>query len=127
MNKPDKNWLEWLVFFVSLAIVVATIGYLVAAMRRTSERPPDLRVFVGQPVAGNAGHRVPVVVRNEGDITAEQVHVEVTLRNGTEEIARAELVLAFVPHRSQREGWVVFQRDPRCCAVEGRAVGYEVP
>lgn len=125
--KVQKNWLEWSVFAVSLAITLAVLAVLVVSEIRSREEPADIRVYVGAPVRGASGHRLPVVVRNEGDQTAEQVHVEVVLRRGESEEERGSLTIAFVPRRSERRGWVSFRSDPRCCAVDARAVGYEEP
>ena len=122
-----KNALEWVVFAVSACIVLASLGYLAVSAVRGGHTPPDLRVFAGTPNARAGVHRVPILVRNAGDSTAESVHVEVVLRRGEREVERAELDLAFVPRKSEREAWVTFREDPRCCAIVARAVGYEKP
>jgi uncharacterized protein (TIGR02588 family) len=122
-----KNALEWSVFAISACIVVAALGYLAASALRTEKTPPDLRIFAGKPSEHEGGHRVPLLVRNAGDATAESVRIEVVLRRGQEEVERAELDLAFVPRKSEREGWVTFRENPRCCAVTTRAVSYETP
>ena len=127
MSIPKKNVLEWSVFLASAIIVLATLGYLGVSAIRGDKSPPDLRVLVGTPVWHAGVHRVPIVVRNLGESTAGSVHIEVVLRRGEEEVERAELDLAFVPRKSEREGWVTFRNDPRCCAVVTRAVGYERP
>jgi uncharacterized protein (TIGR02588 family) len=123
MKRPHKNGLEWSVFFLSAALVLAILGYLVFAAVQNRDSPPDLQITTGTP----RSHRVPVTVRNEGDSTAESVRIEVLLMRGSEEVERAELDLPFVPHRSKREGWVEFRHDPRCCAVVTRAVGFTSP
>lgn len=127
MTKPKKNRLEWSVFLLSACIVLAAMGYLVWGALGEKKTPPDLRILAGTPLAGTDSHRVPLVIRNAGDTTAESVLVEVVLRRGEEEVERAELVLSFVPRRSEREGWVTFRNDPRCCTLDTRAVSYENP
>ena len=128
MKRPTKNWLEWSVFAISLAIIVGIIGYLAYAALTTENRPPDLRVLVGPAVPGSANtHRLPLVVENFGDQTAEQVTIEVVLREGGRDVERAEMQIAFLPRLSKREGWVVLTRDPRCCSIEARPVGYGKP
>lgn len=122
-----KNGLEWSVFALSACVVAAALGYLAVSAVRAERTPPDLRIFAGAPGAHGDVHRIPLVVRNVGDATAESVRIEVVLRRGEEEVARAELDLAFVPRKSEREGWVTFRQDPRCCAVVTRAVSYERP
>jgi uncharacterized protein (TIGR02588 family) len=122
-----KNVLEWTVFAISACIVVAMVGYLAVSAVRAEKTPPDLRVFAGAPQLHADVHRVPLLVRNIGDATAESVRIEVVLRRGGKEVERAELDLAFVPRKSAREGWVTFREDPRCCAIVTRAVSYERP
>jgi uncharacterized protein (TIGR02588 family) len=122
-----KNALEWSVFAISLCVVVAALGYLAVSALRAEKTPPDLRVFAGTPDTRAGVHRLPLLVRNLGDATAESVRIEVVLQRGGREVERAELDLAFVPRKSEREGWVTFRHDPRGCAIVSRAVSYERP
>lgn len=121
-----KNPLEWLVFAVSLVLVVAVIGYLAAAIVRAEGGKADIRVTTGAPEASRDEWRVPLVVRNDGDETAEAVRIEVTLQCGQAR-ERAELDFAFVPRHSQREGAVQFRNDPRACTLAARTMSYEEP
>lgn len=127
MKKPAKNWLEWTVFLASTIVVLAVLGYLAAKALTEKKTPPDLRIEAGAAIARDGVHRVPLLVRNVGGSTAESVVVEAVLRRGEEEVERAELELMFVPRRSEREGWVTFRHDPRCCSIVTRAVSYEEP
>jgi uncharacterized protein (TIGR02588 family) len=127
MSKVQKNPLEWTVFFVSLAVVLATAGFLLWDAATAQGGAPDLRIELGAPQPGSGGFAVPVTVSNRGDETAEGVRVEVTLELPGAPAERAEIEMAFVPRRSQREGWVTFRRDPRQGRLSGRAVGYEKP
>lgn len=124
---PKKNALEWTVFGASLLIIGATITLLLTGGSGSGNPGPDLRVAAGTPAASSSGFAVPVTVENQGDATAEQVRVEVSLLSGGEERETGELTIAFVPRRSRREGWVVFQRDPACCTISARAVSFEKP
>ncbi|HEV7239473.1 MAG TPA: hypothetical protein VGQ36_09550 [Thermoanaerobaculia bacterium] len=127
MKPPQKNWLEWSVFAISLCIVLASLGYLGISAMREKNTPPDLRIFAGAPSESAGVHRVPLLIRNAGDSTAASVRIEVLLRRGDEVVESAELDLPFVPRKSEREGWVTFRQDPRCCSVVTRAVSYESP
>jgi uncharacterized protein (TIGR02588 family) len=127
MSKVEKNRLEWTVFFVSLAVILATVGFLVWDAATARDAVPDLRVELGEPQPGSGGFMVPVAVSNQGGETAEEVRIEVALEAPGAPPETAGLDLAFVPRRSQREGWVVFRRDPRQGRLTGRVVGYEKP
>lgn len=121
-----KNPLEWSVFGVSLAIVVATVAILVRAHVTSADRPASIVVTVGVAMAQAGGFAVPLDVANHGDRTAQAVIIEVVLSgDGTEE--RTEVELAYVPHGSHRRAWVVFARDPRGGTVKARVFGYEEP
>jgi uncharacterized protein (TIGR02588 family) len=127
MKKPVKNFLEWSVFAASALLVAATIGYLAWSAVTHDSGEPDLRVTTGRVLARGGVYVVPIVVRNLGNETAEQVRVEVTLRRGETEVERAQLDLMFVPRSSKRDGWVTFMKDPRGLTIDARAVGYERP
>jgi uncharacterized protein (TIGR02588 family) len=127
MKKPKKNPLEWTVFAVSALLVLALLAVLIHAVLDRTPGPAELRIELGPPEARGGRYMVPVHVRNEGGRTAEEVKVEVVLRSGETEVEKADLVLRFVPAQSDREGWVAFGRDPACCELAARPVGFESP
>ena len=127
MKRPQKNWLEWSVFAASVCIIGAVLGYLGAVAFTVESEHAELRVLTGTAAAAGGFYRVPVVVRNDGGGTAADVKIEVVLQEDGRDVERAELTISHVPRHSQREGWVTFARDPRCCAMKARPVGYEQP
>ena len=127
MNTPEKNWLEWSVFTVSLLLVVTVVAYLAYDAISTNDAPPDLAVQLGTPEQHSGYFAVPITVTNAGDLTAEGVVVEVVVERGDEE-EQAQLEIAYVPRQSQREGWVTFEQDPQTAdRMTARAIGYEQP
>jgi uncharacterized protein (TIGR02588 family) len=121
-----RNALEWSVFGLGLALTLAILAYLgyEAALHRPGT--PEVRLVLGQPERRGNVFAVPVVAKNLSDETLEGVQLEATLRqSGEEETATFEL--AFLPRRSQREGWFTFTRDPGKGRLEARAIGYERP
>ena len=124
--KAQKNVLEWAVFAISLALILAVVGILVTSGTTSGRAAPELRVQAGSASATAGGHQIPIRVRNEGQ-SVEEARIEVSLLEGDTVVERAELILAFVPEKSEREGWVIFQRDPQCCKVRARAVAFEKP
>lgn len=122
-----KNALEWTVFAVSILLIAAVVAALILEAAQSHETPPLLRISTGPATQAGSHWRVPVEVVNEGDITAEQTRIEVTLESGGREVERAELTIAFIPRKSKREGWVTFRENPRCCEVIARATGFEKP
>ena len=123
--KLEKNKVVWTVFALSVVIVVAAVGFLaVDAWRHRGEDQPELRVDVSPPER----NRVRIVVRNEGDSTADQVRIELRVMRGATEMQRATITLPFVPRLSRREAEVVFTRpiDERD-VVEVASIAYERP
>jgi len=126
VKKPEKNWLEWTVFWAGLALLCTVAGYLVYAAATAGQSPPLLTLSLGAPRDVPGGFAVPVTVRNGGDITAESVTIEVRDGAGPDS-ERGEVVLAFVPHGSTRRGWVTFLRRPAPERLRARVLGYEEP
>lgn len=122
-----KNRLEWSVFAAALLIVVGCIALLVIQMIRSGDRPASLVISTGAATQEGTGYRVPVRVQNAGDHTAAGVQLRVVLEERGREVGHAELTIPFVPPQSSREGAVVFQRDPACCAIVVRALAFETP
>ena len=127
MNKKiTKNWLEWTVFGVGLALIALVIGFLIFESATIGDALPDIQLVTGTPEARSGYFAVPLEVTNKGDQTAEGVHIEVVLRSGGKE-ERADLEIAFLPRRGAREAWVTFKTDPRQGILETRVLGYEKP
>ena len=126
--KTKKNALEWTVFGVSAVIIAAMVALLIHDATTSEEKAlPDLRVTLGEPAPRSGGYVVPVVVANVGDATAEQARIQIVLRSGKDVVEIAELMIAFVPRKSQREASVVFRRDPACCEMVAHTIAYETP
>ena len=127
MKKLQKNWLEWTVFGIGLALVSLTLGYLVYAGSSMGERPPSIEVRLGTPEQTQFNFMVPVTVINHGDETAMGVRIEVIMENADKHQARGELEVPFLPRRATREGWVTFDQDPRGAKLQARVLGYQKP
>lgn len=128
MKNLEKNWLEWIIFAVSLVLVVSTLGYLIYDASTVGEAPPSIEFQLGETQQRSQQFIIPVSVTNQGDHTAEGVQIEVVLENGGKELESAEFEIAFLPRRATRSGWVTFQTDPRTAErIKTRAVGYEKP
>jgi uncharacterized protein (TIGR02588 family) len=127
MKLPQKNWLEWSVFAVSLLLVAGVLAYLAYDAMTLGDRPPSIEVRLGAPEPRANAYAIPVSVTNQGDQTAEGVVVEVVLERGDEQ-EQAQFEIAFVPRGSTHKGWVTFQTDPRSAdQVTGHVLGFELP
>lgn len=122
-----KNWLEWAVFAVSLALVASALVYLAYTGATLGSEPPSIEVRLGTPERRAHNFIVPVTAFNHGDETAEGITIEVVMESGGAEQERGELSIAFLPRRAKREGWVAFQQDPNTAQLKARVLGYERP
>ncbi len=128
MKNLEKNWLEWIVFAVSLVLVLSTLGYLVYDRATFGDAPPSMEFQLGTPQPRLNHFLVPVSVTNRGDESAEGVHIEVVLLSGGKEQESGEFEIAFLPRHSTREGWVTFKTDPRTVEqMTARVLGFEKP
>jgi len=126
MKSPGRNWLEWLVFALSLAIISGVLGVLLNAVLGTDGSPPRIEVFLGDSREENGLYVVPVLVRNVGEKPAAEVRIEAVLSAGST-VERAGFDLSYSPGGSVRQGEITFSIDPRGGRVKARALGFESP
>lgn len=127
MKKPRKNWLEWLIFAVSLVLVLGTAGILVWESSSLGKKVADPQMQLGTPEAHDGYFAVPVTVVNRGDGTAQSVQLEVLLHLRNGETEKGQFQLQYLPRRATRHAWVTFRHDPREGKLETRVLGYEKP
>lgn len=127
MKKPKKNWLEWIVFAFSLALLLGTIGVLIVQAVSSGDKPPDPYLTLGPAEAHEGYFAVPVMVENRGDTTAENVHVAVELKLPGGESERGEFDLPYLPRRAKRQAYVTFRHDPAQGKLEPMILGYQTP
>lgn len=124
----DKNALEWMVFGVSLLLVLSMLAYLGYQAYIDQPSTPDLVVRYYPDPTPNAPLRYRVEVYNQGGETAEEVQIELTIEKGEEELESAQLNIAFAPKNSKREGWVNFKEDPmQADTLAARVMSYKRP
>jgi uncharacterized protein (TIGR02588 family) len=119
--------LEWIVAGLGALLVAGTIGYLVFQAFGRDQTPPDLEVVALRVLALEHGHLVQFRTLNHGSEPAAQLLVEGELAGPDGPLETAEATLDYVPPRSQREGGLLFSRDPRAFELRLRAKGYAKP
>src|SRR5690349_10633198 len=125
MNVPQKNWLEWTVFAIGLALVVSVLAYLAYDALTLGDTPPKMEVQVGQTMRQLEQDIVPIAVTNRGEQPAEGVIVEV-VRDGDQQQAQFEI--AFLPRGATGEGWAAFQANSDTPSrYSARVIGFEKP
>lgn len=127
-NEDQKNWLEWLVFGVSLLLLAGVFGYLLYQVFNYKATDPEVYAEAEYDPSELAPNRYKVTVFNRGGTTAEQVIVDFTLYKTGEPLEESELQIAFSPKESKREGWVIFRNNPlQADSVIARIVSYKRP
>lgn len=116
----NKNWLEWTVFAIGLALTLTLVSYLTYLGLKRGEQPPVFKVTLSPPKKVPDGYQLRVDVYNQGDITAQSVQVEV--ENQSE---KAQFQIDFVPEHSSGKGWVCFAKEPD--RPKGRVTGFTAP
>lgn len=106
---------EWVSFGISLAILLLVVGLLGYEHFTRDNRPPTL---VAQPLIEQVRHEgdsyyLPVDVANQGDQTAGDVLVAVTLQpGGDQEEETAEFSILFLAGGQTAHGTAVLEHDP---------------
>lgn len=123
-----RNWLEWIVFSICAVIVLFVAGALIYDASQNGTSQPIVSVELGSGERAGEGYMVPVTVRNDGDASAEEVEVEVTLTSEAGGEEKSSLTFQFLPRRSHRKGWVLFMDNPAMGAeLKARTVGFRHP
>lgn len=126
--EDQKNPLEWTVFGVSLVVLLTLFTYLVYQVYQQEATPPELVIEYQPEPSAHAPFRYHVVVHNQGGSTAEGVQLAFDLMKDTVVVETAALQIQFAPQSSQREGWVIFSRDPATAdSIVSRVLGYNKP
>jgi uncharacterized protein (TIGR02588 family) len=122
-----RNWLEWAILVVSVAVVVALVGYLLVSGFVTGG-PAMIRLEVAAAEVADGqddGWLVPLTVRNEGGKAAVSIVVEGTaIVAGAEE--SSELTVDLLAAGSEVELVLGFSAQPEG-EVQVRVVGFETP
>jgi uncharacterized protein (TIGR02588 family) len=106
---------EWVSFGISLAILLILVGLLGYEHFTRGNRPP---VIEATPVLEDVRQEgtfyyLPVDVANRGDMTAEDVQVQVKLKPGPDQEAEtAEFAVMFLAGGETAHGTAVMQHDP---------------
>jgi uncharacterized protein (TIGR02588 family) len=124
----EKNTLEWSVFGCSLLLVLLIIGYLIYQGINQGNSTPTLTITSKSDPTPNDKHRFRLTVNNTGGETAEDVRIEATSIQSDGLQEKSELMIAFVPKGSSREGWIIFSKPPACdTCLRLRITGYKKP
>ena len=111
---PGTSLPERVTFFASLLVVVGLFAFVSYQQVAGQQRPAIVEV---QPLVDEVrqeaeAYYLPVRLKNQGDMAAEDVHVRLVLAAPQGEREIGELVIPFLPGRATARGTVVFRTTP---------------
>jgi uncharacterized protein (TIGR02588 family) len=130
-RKPadSRSTAEWVTLAISLLIVGALVALTSYFYLTESAAPASMEAEPRLAETFQSGSRfsVPVVVRNQGGATGEDVKVRVTLTDPEGRQETAEWQIAFLSGGGMSHGVAVFGTDPRQGQLEAGVVSYLEP
>ncbi|HYN68955.1 MAG TPA: hypothetical protein VEX41_01940 [Candidatus Eisenbacteria bacterium] len=123
----NRNWLEWAVLVISVALVVGLVGYLlVSGLTNGGPAMIRLEVIAAEAADGpDGGWLVPLTVRNDGGRAAASIVIEGTaIVAGSEQ--SSELTVDVLAAGSEVNLVLGFSGRPEG-EVRVRVVGFETP
>ncbi|MEH6408576.1 MAG: hypothetical protein V7767_14965 [Leeuwenhoekiella sp.] len=125
-TENKKNWLEWVVLFISGILVLFTLGFLVYEMIFEEQTSPDIVVTYGRMENKSGYTALPVKATNNGAETAENLRIEIIAGSAkTEE--KANLDFDYLPGKSSATGWVTFKYNQNPKTIQVHVLGYSIP
>jgi uncharacterized protein (TIGR02588 family) len=119
--------LEWTVGGLGAALLAGAIAFLVWHALARDRTPPDFRLVVERVLDLRNGYLVQFRAFNEGGSAAAEVTIEGELTRPDGEVETSEVVLDYMAPRSDRQGGLMFENDPRSGELQLRATGYARP
>lgn len=124
MRKP---LLEWICAAIGAMLVAATLVTVALQIPGEDKATPRLRVQAVDVVAAEEGHLVRFAVTNASQATAAAVEIEGRLSQDGQVLESSRVTLDYAPRGSTARGGLWFTRDPACCTLSLRAMGYQEP
>ena len=125
----DRSMAEWTTLGISIAILIFVLGLTTYLYVRGGEKPAVILVEpqMQEIRQDNGSYYLPVIVRNEGDPTVEEVNIEAELDTGAGEPETAQFTVNFLAGGEQVEGTFVFQHNPAEGNLTARVISFQKP
>lgn len=125
----QRSIAEWTTLAISVTILLTIIGLIGWLHFMGGGRPAAIVV---EPQADQfrqeaSGYYLPVVIRNEGDTTVQDVQIQGELDTGSGEPETAEFVIPFLVGGEEVDGTFIFQSDPSQGELTTVAGSYKLP
>jgi uncharacterized protein (TIGR02588 family) len=122
---PSKNWLEWMVAALSLALIGAILCFLAVDALATPAGAARIAAEVEAPIEHADQLRLPVKISNTSDQPVEQVIVAVTIEQPDGSLLETELTIDQLARGGTAEGEVII--PPGSGPAQARVLSYQIP
>jgi uncharacterized protein (TIGR02588 family) len=119
--------LERIVGGLGAVLVGGAVAFLLYHSLNRDQTPPDVRVATQRVLELPNGYLVQFRASNQGSSAAAQLTIEGELTGADGQTETSEATLDYLPPRSEREGGLIFARDPRAGQLALRAKAYAKP
>lgn len=113
-EKQERTTAEWVSLFVSLALVLALVGGLVYQIFARGSRPPIIEVKPLMEEVRQEGdsYYLSLDITNNGDRTAENVEVMLSLDTGEGDPETMQFQVQFLDGGETENQTVIFRNNP---------------
>lgn len=128
-GKHDRTRAEFITLAISIMLLVALVGGLVALELRRGDQPARVTVtpHFSKAKQHDEAWYLPVTIRNDGDRATDRLRIDLVRPVPGEDPEVAELEYAFVAGDEQVEGIAVFDEEPTSDTIEIDVVSVTEP
>lgn len=113
-EKEERTTAEWVSLLISVAIVLVLVGGLVYQIFARGNEPPTIEVVPLMEEVRQEGesYYLPLDITNNGDKTAENIEVMLSLDTGEGDPETMQFQVQFLDGGETENQTVIFQNDP---------------
>lgn len=128
-DDKQRSIAEWTTLTISVAILIGILGLVSWLHFSGSDRPAVITVDpqFEQIRQEESGYYLPVIVRNVGNVTVEDVQIQAELDSGSGEPETADFLITFLVSDEEVQGTFIFQNDPSQGELTTEAGSYKLP
>ncbi|WP_230533180.1 TIGR02588 family protein [Microvirga roseola] len=126
-NVSSTSTWEWVVAIIGAALVVGMIGYIAYYALTTEAKVPVAAVEPLGIERTSGGYVVLFRARSRSSVTAASLQIRGELREGPQIVETKEAMLDYLPAFAERQGGLIFQRDPSRYELRLTAESYVEP
>lgn len=123
-----RKFAEWFSFFVSAAVILALVTFLVfeGLKGRSDFAPVQVRPLLEMVVEQEGRFILPVRVQNNGRRTLHDLTLELEEKQPGAPGKTAQLTISYMGAQSERTVYFILQKEPKGRGVDVRPLGYQV-